>query len=167
MATRAVIDRDGARRADLATIHIAKKALGWDDDMYRDILFTVCQVRSSAGLDFSGRKRFLAHLTACGFAGKTRAKPGSTRAKAPWTPSQRLLWSRWQQLADAGLVKTRDRHALDAWVKRQSGVDRLEWLNPQQLDAVLGSCKRWLARRIEPAAEPQPSPVADSVDHAA
>ncbi len=61
---KAVIDRDGARKADLAAIHIAKKDLGWDTDHYRDILFSVCRVKSSAELDFTGRKRFLAHQPA-------------------------------------------------------------------------------------------------------
>lgn len=143
----AVIDRVGARRADLAAIHVAKKALAWDDDTYRDILFTVCRVRSSADLDFAGRKAFLAHLQAC------QAKMGTStpagRAKTPWSPSQKRIWSLWQQLADAKLVNVRDRKALDAWIKRQTGVDRIEWLNAAQLDLVIDSAKRWLNRRAE------------------
>ena len=35
-----VVDRSGARRADLAAIHIAKQALGWDEDTYRDVMAT-------------------------------------------------------------------------------------------------------------------------------
>ena len=139
-----VIDNDGARRADLAAIHMAKAALGWDDDMYRDIMFTVCRVRSSAAMDFTGRKRFLEHLRKCqqqmGIMPRGEFKP------QPWSPPLRALWSRWQQLADAGLVHERSRDALQAWVMRQTGVDRLEWLSTHQLDAVLASAKLWLAR---------------------
>jgi phage gp16-like protein len=141
---RRVIDNEGGRRADLAAIHMAKAALGWDDDMYRDIMFTVCRVRSSAQMDFTGRKRFLEHLRKCqqqmGLAPRGDFKP------APWSPPLRALWSRWQQLADAGLVHERSRDALQAWVKRQCGVDRLEWLTTHQLDALLASAKLWLAR---------------------
>lgn len=145
MAT--VIDRDGARRADLAAIHIAKKALAWDEDTYRDVMFTVCRVRSSALLDFTGRKTFLAHLQACqrqmGGAGTTVAP---ARKQAPWSARHRQIWSLWQQLADALLVQDRTRKALDAWVKRQTGVDRMEWANGPQLDALIDSAKGWLAR---------------------
>lgn len=141
---RRVIDNEGGRRADLAAIHMAKMALAWDDGMYRDIMFTVCRVRSSADMDFTGRKRFLEHLRKCqqqmGIAPRGDFKP------APWSPPLRALWSRWQQLADAGLVHERSRDALQAWVKRQTGVDRLEWLTTHQLDALLASAKLWLAR---------------------
>ena len=142
-----VVERESGRRADLAAIHIAKKALSWDDGTYRDVMFTVTRFKSAGELDFAGRKRFLAHLQACmaqkGLINKAKA------ARVPWTPSQRRLWSLWQQLADAKLVTTRDRKALDAWVHRQTGVDRLEWLNEAQLDLVITSAKQWLSRKGE------------------
>ncbi len=144
----AVIDRDGARRADLAAIHIAKKALAWDEDTYRDVMFTVCRVRSSAQLDFTGRKTFLAHLQACQrqMGGATAAPAAPARKKAPWSARHRQIWSLWQQLADSHLVADRTHKALDAWVKRQTGVDRMEWANGPQLDALIDSAKGWLAR---------------------
>ena len=144
---RAVVDSSGGRRADLAAIHVAKKSLAWDEDTYRDIMFTVCRVRSSADLDFGGRKAFLAHLQAC--LAKMGATAPAGRTNAPWTPSQNRLWSLWQQLADAKLVNDRHRAALDAWIKRQTGVDRIEWLNAAQLDLVIASAKRWLTRKVE------------------
>lgn len=141
----AVIDQAGARRADLAAIHVAKKALHWDDDTYRDIMFSVCCVRSSAELDFTSRKRFLAHLRSC--LDKQGPAAAPVREKPQWGTSERRLWSLWQQLADAGLVKDRTRPALDTWVKRQTGVDRLEWLTAAQKSMVIDSAKRWLARK--------------------
>jgi phage gp16-like protein len=144
---RPVVDRDGARRADLAAIHVAKKSLGWDDDTYRDIMAAVCRVRSAGELDFTGRKRFLAHLRACQEQ-KGIAAPQKP-AKTPWSPKLRKLWALWQQLADAGLVADRSKAGLVAWSTRQTGVDRLEWLKPQQLDLVLNSAKGWLERKGE------------------
>lgn len=144
-----VMDNEGSRRADLAAIHMAKKALAWDDSTYRDIMFTVCRVRSSANMDFTGRKTFLEHLRKC--QSQMGIKPRGDFQRTPWSPPLRALWSRWQQLADAGLVKERSRDALQAWVKRQTGVDRLEWLTTHQLDLVLGSAKKWLARSAKKA----------------
>jgi phage gp16-like protein len=132
------------RRADLAAIHIAKKALGWSDDEYRDVLWVVCNVRSSAELDMGGRRRFLAHLQACGWENR-RAQPEGAKRK-PWTPPQKLIWSLWQQLGDAGLVQHRDRKALEAWVHRHTGVQKVEWLNRQQQQMAIEGLKAWLAR---------------------
>lgn len=148
---RFVIDNEGARRADLAAIHMAKKALGWDDSTYRDIMFAVCRVRSAGDMDFTGRKRFLEHLRKC--QQQMGIPPRGDYRPAPWSPPLRALWSRWQQLADAGLVHERSRDALQAWVKRQTGVDRLEWLTTHQLDALLASAKLWLARSTDHTAK--------------
>lgn len=148
---RAVVDHEGGRKADLAAIHIAKKQLGWDDAMYRDILWTVCRVKSSGELDFTGRKRFLEHLRQCGFVNaQTRRGTAAGRPRravsGELSPQQRLMFSLWQQLADAGLVHERRMSALVAYAKRQTGVERLEWLKPKQEDLVIESLKKWLAR---------------------
>jgi len=147
---RKVTESPGARRADLAAIHIVKAALGWDDDTYRDVMSTVCGVRSSTAMDRDGRKRWLAHLQACAVAnGLQPAKPAKAPRK-PWSAPQRLVWSLWQQLAEADLVQRRDRAGLDAWIKlHQAGVDRLEFCNAQQLDLVIAGLRQWLKRAPE------------------
>lgn len=134
-----------ARQGDLAAIHIAKKALHLGDDEYRDLMATVCGgVRSAADLDISGRKRFLAHLQACQRA-NGKATVASTARKV-LTKRQRLIWSLWHQLVDAGLARERTAAALTSFIKRQTQVDRLEWLNAQQEDLVIVSLKAWLKR---------------------
>lgn len=144
--TKPVIEADGARRADLAAIHMAKAALGWDDDTYRDVMATVCSgVRSAAELDHTGRKRWLAHLAACRHRAQGAAAPAAPK-RTPWGPQLRKLWALWQQLADARLVTDRQRAALQAWVTNQTGVSRLEWLNEQQLNQVVDQAKAWLKR---------------------
>ena len=151
MPRNAVIDTAGARKADLASIHIAKKALGWDEDSYRDIMQAKCGVRSSGLLDFTGRKLFLAHLRACGWLGGTTTpargqKPASAPSRKPLTASQRKMWSLWMTLADAGKVDSRKMPALVAFAHRQTGVDRLEWLNANQEDLIIESLKAWVRR---------------------
>lgn len=151
---RAVTDRDGARRADLGTIHIAKAALGWDEDTYRDIMQARCGVRSSALLDFAGRKAFLGHLRACmeqrGIQAPIEPGKGTPRRGKAWSPRQLKLWSVWQSLADARLVKHRDRAALDGWIKGQIGVSAIEFCNTHQLDSLIDSAKGWLKRSATP-----------------
>ena len=55
------------RRRDLAAIHAAKRDLALDDDTYRDLLWTIGRVRSSADLDQAGRSKLLDHFRACGW----------------------------------------------------------------------------------------------------
>jgi phage gp16-like protein len=138
----------GMRKADLAAIHIAKAALGWSDDEYRDIMATVCGgVRSSGNLDMAGRKRFLAHLQACQRAnGRTAAKPAPRPPEADLTPQQAKIWALWQQLADAGLVRDRSRGALNSYCRRICQVDQWIWLQPLQQDLVIDTLRKWLDR---------------------
>jgi phage gp16-like protein len=132
----------GARRRDLADIHMAKKALGWGDEIYRDVMMTVINARSSSELDQAGRKRWIDHLQAC----LKQAGQAPAKAMVPWTARHKQMWSLWQQLADKSLIEDRTRTALDAWVKRQTGVDLFNWLNEAQLGAVIDAAKGWLAR---------------------
>lgn len=147
--SRAVQNAASARKGDLAAIHIAKAQLGLPDDEYRDLMATVCGgVRSAGDLDWTGRRRFLAHLQACLRQRGQAAKPGRA-IEGDLTPQQRKMWALWMKLADAGLVKERTMHALQAWVARQTGVDRIKWLNTHQEGLVLASLRRWLAERAD------------------
>lgn len=135
---------EAERRSDLAAIHVAKRALGWSDDEYRDILLMVCHVKSAGDLDAAGRKRFLTHLKSCGFS---RHVPARKTVRGQLTSAQRKMFALWQQLADAGMVRDRRMSALAAWVKQhQVGIDSIEWMKPAQEAMVIESLKRWLAR---------------------
>lgn len=147
-AKPAATTADGARRADLAKIHLAVKELQWDESTYRDILQTVCAVRSAGDLDAAGRRQFLEHLQRCGWKPAGGAPIAKDRpVRKPLTSPQRKMWSLWQQLADAGLVRNRKMPSLLAYVQRQTHVDRLEWLNGAQEALVIESLKAWLERR--------------------
>lgn len=130
------------RQRQLAQIHMAKKALGIDDDAYRSLLKTVCQVDSSSLLDLAGRLKFLNHLEQCGW------KPANNAAKPlpKLTPQQRKAVSLWLRLADLKFVQDRSFSALESFVKRQTGVDKLIWCNSAQLDQVILALKAWGAR---------------------
>lgn len=143
--------RFDGRQADLAAIHIAKKTLRWSEDEYRDVMATVCSgIRSSALLDVTGRKRFLAHLQACVRANQggtaTQGAKAAPHGRKPLARRPAKMWSLWMQLADAGLVQARTMAALCAFGQRQTSVARLEWMNAAQQDLVIESLKRWLER---------------------
>lgn len=134
-----VIDSDGARKADLARIHIAKKALGMNDDEYRDVMFAVARVRSSAELDFTGRKRLIEHFVKCGWSG---AKGGSARpSKRPRRPTPSAAVAAMCRKVRAQLIslgRRPDSYA-DGIAKQMFNVQFYEWCQPDQLHAVIAA----------------------------
>jgi phage gp16-like protein len=137
------------RTRDLAAIHVAKKALQLDDDAYRDLMATVCGgIRSAGELDHAGRQRFRAHLEACVKA--SQARPAKKAIRRELEPYERKIWALWMKLADAGRVHQRSMQAINAWVKRQTGVDSIAFLTAHQVEQVIESLKLWLDRGREP-----------------
>ena len=73
-------------RSKLAVVHIAKKALGLDEDNYREVLMAWGGAYSARDLSDEGFKGVMRHFEACGFKkaegrrlkaeGKERARPG-------------------------------------------------------------------------------------------
>jgi phage gp16-like protein len=138
-----VVDKDGARKADLARIHIAKKALNLDDETYRDIMFAVARVRSSAQLDFTGRKRLIEHFLKCGWDG-SKGQPGNgpkRATKAPRRPTPSAAMAPMCSKVRAQLIslgRRPDSYA-DAIAKRMFKVDFYEWLESDQLHALIAA----------------------------
>lgn len=132
------------RNRDLKLIHIAKKQLNMADDAYRSIILAISnqRVRSAADLTGPERAALLKHLKSCGF----RPVQPVPRNVFPDEPQWKLLWSLWQQLADAGLVRDRRGPALTTYVKHQAKVEAMAWVTPSQLHSLIEQLKQWLAR---------------------
>jgi len=114
------------RKAELAKIHIAKKALALDDDTYRDILKNVCKVDSASKLDSQGRFQLLKHFESLGWK-KTRPKYGrKPRVNGDKTA---LMGKLEALLADSRLPWS----YADSMAKRMFKVDKVAWLDAKQL----------------------------------
>lgn len=167
MATKPATARTTAshRGDQLAQIHIARKALMeagvvQSVDEYRDLLSGLFNGRrSAADLNDAERLQLLHHFQRLGWKGTvggSRANAAPAKKRAPWSPKLKKLWSLWQQLADKGLVTDRTSKGLSKWCFRQTagpggrgGVDRVEFLNPAQLQGCTEAAKLWLERGIE------------------
>lgn len=141
--------RDSTRTRELAMIHVAKKQLGLDDETYRAMLWTVARVRSSAALDFAGRKNVLDHMKARGFKsapgkrgreGRPHNMEGSERS--PQLKKVEAL------LADAG----RPWSYADGIAKRMFQVDRVAFCDGAQLQAIIAAMIYDQGRRVARAA---------------
>jgi phage gp16-like protein len=143
-------------RALIAKIHIAKKQLGLDDDLYRDVLAAVANGKTScANMNVTELQSVLDHFKAKGF--KTvkskkagRLSPPSGTAKLPEIDKIRAIWI---TMAQHGIVKDSSETALNAYVKRMTstlnqgaGVESVAWVNPSQAIRVLEALKQWHRR---------------------
>jgi phage gp16-like protein len=117
----------GTRTRELALIHMGKKALGMDDDTYRDFLHKTANVRSAAELSAAGLRAVIEAMRALGF----RAKPSVAAPQRVRAPRERApLVAKVRALLNAA---GRDDAYADAMAKRMFGVDRFEWLLGDQL----------------------------------
>ena len=126
------------RVVDLAKIHLAKKALGMDDSVYRAMLYAIAGVDSAKTLDDSDRGKVLRHLRRLGWRPQ-RAQRGQ----------ERLIRKLWSELYALGAVRYPEDQALNAYVKRMVGVAGVHRLTVKQGQTVIESLKAW-RRRVDP-----------------
>lgn len=134
-----------AARPALAAIHIARKELGLTEDEYRAVLVRVTGKSSSAVMSDAERGRVLEEFKRLGWKGR-----GERRRPPSRDPQVRKVFALWGALARAGTVRNGSRAALRAFVKRMTGVEDPEWLEPDQAGTVIEALKA-IERRGPPA----------------
>jgi len=124
-------------KANLAKIHIAKKELGLDDDLYRDILHTQFKKASSADLSDFQCVKLLQHFESLGWKqseGKPKKKANHGRkphnmSKSDYLPKIEAL------LAEAG----RSWAYADGMAKHMYKVDSIQFCQPEQLRGIVAA----------------------------
>lgn len=117
---------NNGRTALLAKIHIGKKELGLDDDVYRDVLWRLTGKRSAKELNVRQLQRVLMYLQDKGFVvtpKKAYRKPSVIARK------QALIGKIEAILADMGLPWS----YANATAKQMFGVDMVHWLEVDKL----------------------------------
>lgn len=142
------------RRADLAKIHIAKKDLGLDDDIYRQVIREVGKSRtgSAADLDIAGRSRVLAHFKRSGWK---PARRKNTRATGMASDDQvALIRHIWARMVLAGVVRNQDPSAVRTWLMNNTkrfhpehvGYSDPRFLPADVAEKVIEQLKKWADR---------------------
>ena len=144
------------RRAHLAAMHMAQKALGLSADDASALKIAVTGVASAADMTAAQRRKYLAHLSQ--LQGRNALAQGSKPAYQSDRPvaqrsqadDQDDRWHKaralWDALARAGHVHTNTDAALMAYVKRQTHQEHWRFLNSFQINAVIEALKRWALR---------------------
>lgn len=142
-------------RAELAQIHIAKKALGLEDALYRDILWYQYHTRSSKDLTSQEVTDLLAHFRTLGWesSAPTHHEPkrfddmGLRRGMA--TPAQlRKIEATWMSTA-----RVPTEAALRAFLRARFGIEALRFVRRDQVTAILQALARMGRAREDHAPE--------------
>ncbi len=137
----------GARRGMLAKVHVAIKAVGMTDDEYRGVLRDRFDVDSSAELTNGQLHTLLAICRAHGFQDapgtKAKVKP---KVELASDGQSKMIRGLWLELRDAGVLRDPSEQGLATFIKRQTGVERLEWLSTSKASQVIEALKAWVAR---------------------
>lgn len=143
---------DNGRRAMLAKIHLAKKDLRLDDDTYRDILERITGRRSSAECTAGELDDLVRHFRLQGFVpkvvagGKAEPTPATSRPRQADHPAAKKARALWLSLADLGVVRERSESALEAFARRQLGVEKLQWADQGQTYKLIEALKKMAER---------------------
>lgn len=160
---------DQERRALIAKVHVAKKEMNLLDDDYRAMLVRVTGHLSASECDVTQLRRMVEELKAKGFKPKP-ARGRSMRGAAPATPaadhpSAKKARALWISLHHLGAIHNPSEQALEAFARRQLGVERLQWANQAQSYKLIEALKAIAERhgwshkpsRFQGAKPPAPS----------
>ena len=126
----------------LAAIHVAKRQLGLDEDTYRATLVRITGKDSTRAMSEAERQRVVEEFRKRGF---TKTSNGSRKLlQGRFAAKLQALWIAGWNL---GIVSNRDDAALVAFVKRQTGIDHVRFVQDSaDADKAIEALKSWLAR---------------------
>lgn len=138
-------------RGALAKIHIAKKDLRLDDDAYRAMLTRLTGKASSRDCTDAQLGVVLDEMKAKGWTPKFKvaaSNPGASArrgalASSPMAKKARAMWISLHQL---GVVRDRSEAALEAFGRRQLGVEKLQWADQSQANLLIEALKAMAER---------------------
>ena len=141
----------GTRNSQIATIKIAAKQLGMDDETYRAMLFTVARVNSATELDWAGRKQVIDHLKSRGASIGIKANEWGfiDGAASDRKPLLRKV------CAVCRAMKVGKAYA-EGVARRQHGIERrLEMMSASELWLLAGALSRTQMFKDKHAAPPE------------
>ncbi|MFC5372872.1 gp16 family protein [Brevundimonas faecalis] len=137
------------RRAAVVKVQIARRDLALDEDTYRAMLARLTGQTSASACTDAQLGRVLDELKAKGWAPKViaggrkapRAKPAA--ADQAVAKKARALWISLHQL---GAVRDPSEAALEAFARRQLGVERLRWAVASEAYSLIEALKKMAER---------------------
>lgn len=132
------------RRAAVVKVQIARRDLGLDEDTYRAILSRLTGRASASDCTDAQLGVVLDEFKAKGWKPKVVQGGGAVRRGKPAAAGQpvaRKARALWISLHQLGVVRDPSEAALEAFARRQLGVDRLRWAVASEANALIEALK--------------------------
>ena len=134
-------------------IHVGKKQLGLDDDLYREVLESCTGKTSSKLLSIPQLESVLTRMKQLGFQVESKDKAGVKNLADD--AQSKLIRHLWLQLHNAGQVRNSSEKALAKFVENKVGVSALQFLSTKNADMIITHLRQWCKRcgieRLDPA----------------
>ncbi len=137
-------------------VHVGKRELNLDEDVYRSVLKDVTGKSSCAKMTIKELEQVLEHFKTVGFTVKKKQAKNGKRYSPKTTPNTvgqvAKLRAVWISMHKQGIVRDGSEQALDSYITRmlQAKDSNLsyhaQFLSPQQAVKVLESLKKWQKR---------------------
>lgn len=126
----------------LAKVHIAKKELGLDDEVYRAMLRRLTGQDTAKGLTVGEFDVVLKEFERLGW----EPKSATEKPKRSSDARIRKIWAIWGELCRRGETHTPTKAGLRAFVLNRTGVQDPEWLKGDDIGRVLNELVSWQQR---------------------
>ena len=134
-------------------IHVGKKQLGLDDDLYREVLESCTGKASSKLMNIPQLESVLDRMKQLGFTIESKDKTGVQQLADD--AQSKLIRHLWLQLHNADQVRNGSEKALAKFVENKVGVSALQFLSTKNADMIITHLRQWCKRckieRIDPA----------------
>lgn len=134
-------------------IHVGKKQLGLDDDLYREVLESCTGMASSKLMNIAQLESVLDRMKQLGFTIESKDKTGVQQLADD--AQSKLIRHLWLQLHNAGQVRNGSEKALAKFVENKVGVSALQFLSTKNADMIITHLRQWCKRckieRVDPA----------------
>lgn len=143
---------NSSRNVMIAKIHLAKNQLGLDDDTYRSIINQTVGKDSAAKCTDKQLIKVIEAIKAKGWSDKKPRVKGEKALKDRKAyenankPSISKIYALWGVLQRSGKIKSHDKAALDAFVKKYTSIDHVKWIDKPQAQKIIEILKQMIAR---------------------
>lgn len=146
------------RKKCYTLLQVGKAELGWDDEFYYGIWLPMQGATlkngkySASTLSIGQLFQAVEVMKKAGFKVKTPAANGNQKSRPLADDGQsKKLRALWLEMHTQGFVKDPSEASLCRWVKREIGVDALQWLSTNQASQLIERLKKWQQRMVKKA----------------
>ncbi|WP_066773194.1 gp16 family protein [Sphingomonas sp. CCH19-C6] len=125
------------RRSMIAKIHVAQKEMGLAEDDYRAVLIRVTGHQSAAMMTDAQLEDVIAEFKRLGW----KAKPANGGPRPADSRTANKARAMWISLHHLGAIHNPGEPALEAFAKRQLGVERMQWANESLMYRLIEALK--------------------------